>query len=127
MYAAMVCSGDQLQTTSSAPFDDDSLLHPLATPLIPTSAPLGTSFVSISAETYARLLSLADQAPLECLPLTPRTLARAKTFGYNQIGQIRDTAKARLFADLGEDRAEELQRALFDFGMRPFGDAGGRS
>lgn len=125
MYAAMVCSGDQLQTTSSAPFDSDSLLHLSATTLIPNAAPLGVSFVSISAETYARLLSLADQAPLECLPLTPRTLARAKTFGYNQIGQIRDTAQARLFADLGEDRAVELQRALHDFGMRSFGKTSG--
>ncbi|MDR7267451.1 DNA-directed RNA polymerase alpha subunit [Pelomonas saccharophila] len=75
--------------------------------------------VSISAETYARLLSLADQAPLDCLPLTSRTLAYAKTLGYNQIGQIRSTPNNRLFADLGEDRAEELQRALYDFGMRP--------
>jgi DNA-directed RNA polymerase alpha subunit len=75
--------------------------------------------VSISAETYARLVSLADQAPLECLPLTSRTLACAKTLGYNQIGQIRSTPDSRLFADLGADRAEELQRALYDFGMRP--------
>ena len=124
MYAAMTCTGDQLQTTSSAPFDNDSLLHLSATTLTPSAAPLGTCFVSISAETYARLLSLADQAPLECLPLTPRTLAKARTFGYNQIGQIRDTPNARLFADLGEDRAEELQRALYDFGMRPFGGTG---
>lgn len=123
----MVCSGDQLQTTSSAPFDSDSLLHLSATTLIPAAAPLGTGFVSISAQTYARLLSLADQAPLECLPLTPRTLARAKTFGYNRIGQIRDTAKGRLFADLGEDRADELQRVLYDFGMRPLSEAGGSS
>jgi hypothetical protein len=74
--------------------------------------------LSISAETYARLLSLADQAPLDCLPLTPRTLDRAKTLGYNQIGQIRNTPPSRLLADLGEDRAQELQRALHDFGMR---------
>jgi hypothetical protein len=78
-----------------------------------------TGIVSISAETYARLLSLADQAPLECLPLTSRTLACARTMGYNQIGQIRSTPSSRLFADLGEERAEELQRALYDFGMRP--------
>lgn len=74
--------------------------------------------LSISAETYARLLSLADQAPLDCLPLTARTLDRAKTLGYNQIGQIRNTPASRLLADLGEDRAQELQRALHDFGMR---------
>ncbi|MFG6487738.1 hypothetical protein ACG04R_13730 [Roseateles sp. BYS78W] len=74
--------------------------------------------VSISSETYARLLSLADQAPLECLPLTSRTLDRAKTLGYNQIGQIRTTPTSRLVGDLGEERAEELQRALHDFGMR---------
>lgn len=74
--------------------------------------------VSISSETYARLLSLADQAPLECLPLTERTLERAKTLGYNQIGQIRMTPASRLVGDLGEDRAEELHRALDDFGMR---------
>jgi DNA-directed RNA polymerase alpha subunit len=86
----------------------------------PASFPASsTGTVSISAETYARLLSLADQAPLECLPLTSRTLACARTMGYNQIGQIRSTPSSRLFADLGEDRAEELQRALYDFGMRP--------
>jgi hypothetical protein len=74
--------------------------------------------VSISSETYARLLSLADQAPLECLPLTSRTLDRAKTLGYNQIGQIRSTPTSRLVGDLGEERAQELHRALYDFGMR---------
>lgn len=77
--------------------------------------------MSISAETYARLLSLADQAPLECLPLTTRTLARAKILGYNQIGQIRGAPHDLLLADLGEDRADELNRALFDFGMRQSG------
>jgi hypothetical protein len=74
--------------------------------------------VSISAETYGRLLSLADQAPLEGLALTERTLARAKTLGYNQIGQIRNTSPGRLLADLGEERADELLQALQDFGMR---------
>ncbi|RZJ12126.1 MAG: hypothetical protein EOP39_04485 [Rubrivivax sp.] len=74
--------------------------------------------MSISPETYARLLSLADQAPLDCLPLTSRTLASAKTLGYNHIGQIRSAPNGRLRADLGEDRAEELRRALYDFGMR---------
>lgn len=84
------------------------------------------TLVSISAETYSRLLSLADQAPLECLPLTSRTLACAKTLGYNHIGQIRSAPPHRLLADLGEDRAQELTRALFDFGMRPVqADAGG--
>lgn len=79
--------------------------------------------VSISPETYARLLSLADQAPLDCLPLTSRTLDRAKTLGYNQIGQIRSTPANRLVGDLGEERAEELHRALYDFGMRQMGTA----
>lgn len=74
--------------------------------------------MSISAETYARLLSLADQAPLECLPLTSRTLVRAKTLGYHQIGQIRSTPTHRLVEDMGEERTEELTRALYDFGMR---------
>jgi hypothetical protein len=109
----MNCHGDQLQTPSSAPAASPSqLLH---SDLAHASA----ATVSISPETYARLLSLADQAPLECLPLTSRTLARAKTLGYNQIGQIRSAPDSRLFADLGEDRAEELQRALYDFGVRP--------
>ncbi len=79
--------------------------------------------MSISSETYARLLSLADQAPLECLPLTARTLDRAKTLGYNQIGQVRSAPASRLIGDLGEDRAEELRRALYDFGMRQPGTA----
>lgn len=78
-----------------------------------------SSTVSISADTYARLLSLADQAPLECLPLTPRTLTCARTMGYNQIGQIRGAQRSRLYADLGKERAEELEHALYDFGMRP--------
>ena len=84
---------------------------------LPQPVPSGVK-LSISAETYARLLSLADQAPLDCLPLTSRTLSCAKTLGYNQIGQIRNTPPSRLLADLGEDRAEELRRALYDFGMR---------
>lgn len=74
--------------------------------------------VSISPQTYARLLGLADQAPLECLPIASRTLAKAKTLGYNQIGQIRNTPPNRLVSDLGEERAEELQRALHDYGIR---------
>ncbi|CAM3840627.1 hypothetical protein [Roseateles saccharophilus] len=74
--------------------------------------------MAISDATYARLLSLADQAPLECLPLTSRTLIYAKTLGYHQIGQIRSTPSHRLLADLGEERTEELKRALYDFGMR---------
>ncbi len=86
--------------------------------------PLGQpATVSISAETYSRLLSLADQAPLECLPLSARTLACAKTLGYNQIGQIRSTPASRLAGDLGQERADELQRALNDFGMRQTGTA----
>lgn len=79
--------------------------------------------VPISAETYAKLISLADQAPLECLSLTSRTLACAKTLGYNQIGQIRSTPANRLAGDLGPERAEELQRALNDFGMKQTGTA----
>lgn len=86
-------------------------------PVPPQSVPSGVK-LSISAETYARLLSLADQAPLDCLPLTSSTLSCAKTLGYNQIGQIRNTPPGRLLADLGADRAEELRRALYDFGMR---------
>lgn len=82
-------------------------------------SPSSPPHVSLSAATYARLLSLADQAPLDCLPLPPRTLAHAKTLGYNQIGQIRSAPNSDLFADLGEDRAQELLRALHDFGMRP--------
>lgn len=78
--------------------------------------------MSISAHTYAKLLSLADQAPLDCLPLSARTLASAKTLGYHQIGQIRRTPVRRLLDDLGEDRAQELKRALHDFGMRPHPD-----
>lgn len=79
--------------------------------------------MSISAETYSRLLSLADQAPIDCLPLTSRTLAQAKTLGYNQIGQIRSAPASRLLADLGADRTEEFKRALYDFGMRQPGAA----
>lgn len=104
------CASDQLQEPSSA-------LDPIHKPSIPIAA----AAVSISAQTYAKLLSLADQAPLDCLDLSPRTLASAKTMGYNQIGQIRSTPMRRLLDDLGEDRADELRRALHDFGMRPRG------
>jgi hypothetical protein len=86
-------------------------------PVQPACPPSGAT-VSISAETYALLLSLADQAPLDCLPLSARTLECARTLGYNQIGQIRNTPPHRLLADLGAERAEELSRALQDFGMR---------
>lgn len=110
MIGPMDCAGDQLQEPSSAP-------APIQKPSKPTAAPA----VSISAQTYARLLSLADQAPLDCLDLSPRTLASAKTMGYNQIGQIRSAPMHRLLDDLGEDRADELRRALHDFGMRPRG------
>lgn len=77
--------------------------------------------VSISAQTYARLVGLADQAPIECLALSPRTLASARTLGYNHIGQIRATSVQRLLDDLGEERANELKRALHDFGLREGG------
>lgn len=72
----------------------------------------------VSASAYAGLLSLADQAPLDGLPLAPRTLARAKTLGYNQIGQVRTTSANRLVADFGVEHADELLRALFVFGLR---------
>lgn len=74
--------------------------------------------VAISPATYARLLSLADQAPLECLQLNSRTLTCAKTLGYHLIGQIRSTPTHRLRADLGDERTDELKRALYDFGVR---------
>lgn len=107
-------AGDQLQISSSAPGAFLKPLHPA-----PLSTPARSGTVSISSQTYARLIGLADQAPLECLSLTSATLACAKTLGYHQIGQIRSTPASRLFADLGEQRTEELQRALYDFGMRP--------
>jgi hypothetical protein len=91
-------------------------------PAQPLCTPSG-AMVSISAETYALLVSLADQAPLDCLPLSARTLERARTLGYNQIGQIRNTPPDRLLADLGVERAEELRLALHDFGMRQPGAA----
>lgn len=72
----------------------------------------------VSASAYAGLLSLADQAPLEGLPLAARTLARAQTLGYNQVGQIRTTSANRLVADFGVEHADELLRALFVFGLR---------
>jgi hypothetical protein len=72
----------------------------------------------VSASSYARLLSLADQAPLEGLQLAPRTLDRAKTLGYNQIGQVRSASANRLVADFGVEHADELLRALFAFGLR---------
>lgn len=79
---------------------------------------LADAAVSISVQTYARLVSLADQAPLECLALSPRTLASARTLGYYRIGQIRSTPLQRLLQDLGEERADELKQALHDFGLR---------
>ena len=72
----------------------------------------------VSADVYERLLSLADQAPLDGLPVAPRTLARARTLGYNQIGQVRCTTTHRLVADFGVEHADELLRALYAFGLR---------
>jgi hypothetical protein len=80
--------------------------------------PVPSDLVSISASTYARLLRLADQAPLEGLGLSPCAVASARTLGYHQIGQIRSTPRARLLIELGEDLADEFQRALQDFGLR---------
>lgn len=86
--------------------------------LTDVAAPLGDAKLVVSAGMYARLLSLADQAPLDELPLAPRTLARAKTMGYNQIGQVRCTSADRLVADFGLEHADELLRALYAFGLR---------
>lgn len=80
--------------------------------------PAGEAKLIVPASVYSRLLSLADQAPLDGLPLAPRTLARAKTMGYNQIGQVRCTTANRLVADFGVEHADELLRALYAFGLR---------
>ena len=80
--------------------------------------PAGEAKLIVSASAYAGLLSLADQAPLDGLPLAPRTLARARTLGYNQVGQVRTTSTNRLVADFGVEHADELLRALFVFGLR---------
>ena len=91
MHTATDSSAEGLQACFASPalcMRDD----PLG---LPQPVPSGVK-LSISAETYARLLSLADQAPLDCLPLTSRTLSCAKTLGYNQIGQIRNTPPSRL-------------------------------
>ena len=80
----------------------------------------------VSANVYARLLTLADQAPLDGLPLAPRTLAHARTLGYNQIGQVRCTTTNRLVADFGVEHADELLRALYAFGLTQQ-DSGSRS
>lgn len=80
--------------------------------------PAGEAKLIVPASVYARLVSLADQAPLEGLPIAPRTLARAKTMGYNLIGQVRCTTANRLVADFGAEHADELLRALHAFGLR---------
>ena len=72
----------------------------------------------VSASSYAGLLSLADQAPLDGLPLPALTLARARTLGYNRVGQVRTTSANRLVADFGVEHADELLRALFVYGLR---------
>lgn len=84
----------------------------------PARRPRAKPRLVVSASVYARLLSLADQAPLENLPLDPRTLARARTMGYNQIGQVRCTTANRLVADFGVEHADELLRALYAFGLK---------
>lgn len=114
MQAAMDCDGDRVQAAYFGNKATSARIEPIGRPHLLRS---GVA-VSISAETYARLLSLADQAPLDSLPISARTLAHARTLGYNQIGQIRNTPTSRLLADLGEERAEELKQALHDFGMR---------
>lgn len=81
--------------------------------------PAGDARLVITASAHARLLTLADQAPLEALPLAPRTLAHARTLGYNHIGQVRGTAADQLAADFGTEHADELRRALTAFGLAP--------
>lgn len=81
--------------------------------------PAGEARLVITASAHARLLTLADQAPLEALPLAPRTLAHARTLGYNHIGQVRGTPTDRLRADFGAEHAEELLRALTAYGLDP--------
>jgi hypothetical protein len=89
------------------------------------TAGAGEASLVVSASAYAGLLSLADQAPLDALPLAARTLDRAKTLGYNQIGQVRCTTANRLVADFGIEHADELLRALYAFGLKQL-DSGSR-
>jgi hypothetical protein len=86
--------------------------------LVDGALPIAEGKLVVSASAYACLLSLADQAPLDGLPLAQRTLARAKTLGYNRIGQVRTTSANQLVADFGIEHADELLRALFVFGLR---------
>jgi hypothetical protein len=83
-----------------------------------SAAPAGDAKLIVSAGVYDKLLSLADQAPLDGLPVAPRTLARARTLGYNHVGQVRCTSANRLVLDFGVEHADELLRALYAFGLR---------
>lgn len=85
----------------------------------PADAPMADAKLVVSSSVYARLLTLADQAPLDGLPLTRRTLERARTLGYNQIGQVRNAPAGRLADDFGNQYADELLQALFVHGLRP--------
>jgi hypothetical protein len=71
----------------------------------------------------SRLLALIDQAPLEALPLPGRTLARARTLGYNLIGQVRCIDARALTAEFGSDEAALLIAALVTVGVRWQGQA----
>lgn len=86
-----------------------------------SNAANGDNKLVVSAGIYARVLSLADQAPLECLVLPERTLSRATTLGYNHIGQVRQATFDRLVGDFGAEHAAELMRALQAFGLRQQG------
>jgi hypothetical protein len=65
-----------------------------------------------------RLTAIADTAPIGALGLDARTLSRALTLGYNQIGHIHLAPEAQLLADFGADGLHEILRALRATGLQ---------
>jgi len=59
-----------------------------------------------------RLAAIADTAPIGALGLDKRTLSRATTLGYNQIGHIHNASATQLLADFGADGMHDILRAL---------------
>lgn len=73
--------------------------------------------VTVSASKYMRLLSTADMAPLDVLPIPPAFLQRASTLGYTHVRSVRLLPRSQLVRDLGEDATDSILSVLDSFGL----------
>lgn len=67
---------------------------------------------------WERLSALVSFAPLDALPLHRRTISRATTLGYNQIGQVREAPFDQLVQEFGRIEATDMLKVLIAHGLR---------